>query len=48
MPMNQFLSWIEGLDGWEFISVETIEQEIMTLIAEFQLTLELVEAHYAA
>lgn len=39
---------LDSLEGWEFISVETIEQEIMTLIAEFQLTLELVEAHYAA
>jgi len=48
MPMNQFLSLLNGLEGWELISVETIEQEIMTLIAEFQHTLELVEAHYAA
>lgn len=39
---------LDNLEGWEFISAETIEQEIMTLIAEFQQTLELVEAFYVA
>ena len=46
--MTQVLTLLNSLEGWELISVETIEQEIIILIAEFQHTLELVEAHYAA